>query len=70
MDREAAGGHSLAELEGALKAILSLKSKCEKAAPKLRQGGAQRSLIDRRISALAIAQALIEREIDDQGGRA
>ncbi len=52
------------ELEEALRAIASTISKCEKAQPKLRKGTSQHTLLARRIKALRIASALIQRELD------
>lgn len=52
-----------AELEEALRAIVSTIGKCEKVQPKLRPGSAQHTLLVRRIKALQIATALIEREL-------
>jgi len=51
------------ELEGALQAIDSTISKCEKAHPKLKQGTSQHTLLTRRIKAFYIALRLIEREL-------
>jgi hypothetical protein len=51
------------DLEEALRAIASTISKCEKVQPKLKQGTAQHSLLERRIKALYIASALIKREL-------
>lgn len=51
------------ELEEALRALTSTISKCEKVAPKLRAGTSQHTLLARRIKALRIATALIEREL-------
>jgi uncharacterized protein YdeI (YjbR/CyaY-like superfamily) len=51
------------ELEEALRAIASTISKCEKVEPKLRRGTSQHTLLARRIKALRIAAALIEREL-------
>jgi hypothetical protein len=54
---------SPAELAEAHRAIASTLGKCEKIVPKLRPGTAQHTLLDRRIRALEIALALIEREL-------
>ncbi len=54
---------SPAELGEAHRAIASTLGKCEKIVPKLRPGTAQHTLLDRRIRALEIALALIEREL-------
>jgi hypothetical protein len=51
------------ELEEALRAIGSTLSKCEKVLPKLKEGTSQHTLLIRRIRALRIASALIEREL-------
>lgn len=51
------------DLEEALRAITSTIGKCEKVQPKLKQGSSQQTLIVRRIKALYIASALIEREL-------
>lgn len=52
------------ELEGALAAITSTISKCEKVQPKLKQGTSQHTLLIRRIKAFSIASELIKRELD------
>lgn len=52
-----------ADLEEALRAIVSTISKCEKVQPKLRQGTSQHTLLVRRIKALNIASTLIKREL-------
>ena len=51
------------DLEEALRAIASTIGKCEKVQPKLKQGTAQYTLLERRIKALYIASALIKREL-------
>ncbi|MEA5015198.1 MAG: hypothetical protein VB099_11610 [Candidatus Limiplasma sp.] len=51
------------ELEEALRAIASTIHKCEKVQPKLRLGTSQHTLLVRRIKALYIASALIQREL-------
>lgn len=51
------------ELEEARQAIASTVAKCEKAQPKLRPGTSQHTLLARRIKALGISLALIEREL-------
>lgn len=51
------------DLEEALRAIASTISKCEKVQPKLKQGTSQHTLLTRRIRALYIASALIQREL-------
>jgi hypothetical protein len=52
------------DLEEALRAIRSTIDKCEKVQTKLRPGTSQATLLARRINALRIASALIERELD------
>jgi hypothetical protein len=52
------------ELEEALRAIASTIRKCEKVQPKLRRGTSSHTLLERRIKALQIAAALIQRELD------
>ncbi|MCE5236385.1 MAG: hypothetical protein ABFC62_03765 [Clostridiaceae bacterium] len=51
------------ELEEALRAIASTIGKCEKVQPKLKEGTSQHTLLIRRVKALRIAAALIEREL-------
>ena len=51
------------ELEEALRAIASTIGKCEKVRPKLKPGTSQHTLLERRLKALYIASALIEREL-------
>ena len=51
------------ELEEALRAITSTIGKCEKVQPKLKESTPQHTLLIRRIKALRIASALIEREL-------
>jgi len=58
-----------AELAEALRAIVSTVSKCEQVQPKLRPGTAQHTLLVRRIKALQIAAALIERDLASTGRR-
>jgi hypothetical protein len=55
------------DLAEALRAIVSTIGKCEKVQPKLRPGTAQHTLLVRRIKALQIAAALIERELASPG---
>ncbi len=55
------------DLEEALRAIVSTIGKCEKVQPKLRPGTSQHTLLVRRIKALRIAAALIERELASAG---
>ena len=55
------------ELEEAQRAIASTIGKCEKVQPKLKQGTAQHTLLERRLKALHIASALIKRELDRDG---
>ncbi len=55
------------DLAEALRAIVSTIAKCEKVQPRLRPGSAQHTLLVRRIKALQIAAALIEREIASTG---
>jgi hypothetical protein len=52
------------ELSEALRAIVSMIAKCEKALPKLRDGSPQQTLTVRRIKALKLAEDLIERETE------
>lgn len=52
------------ELSEALRAIVSTIGKCEKVQPKLKPGTPQHTLLVRRIKALNISAALIQREID------
>ena len=51
------------ELEEALRAIDSTIGKCEKVQPKLKERTSQHTLLIRRLKALRIASALIEREL-------
>lgn len=53
------------ELQEALRAIASTISKCEKVQPKLKEGTPQHTLLKRRIKALQIASALIQRELGE-----
>lgn len=53
------------ELEEALRAIASTINKCEKVLPKLKQGTAQHTLLQRRIKAFHIALILITRELEE-----
>ncbi len=55
--------HPLPELREAARQLGSLRAKCEKAGEKLRPGSAQKTLNARRIEALQVALALIEREM-------
>lgn len=52
------------ELQEALRAIDSTINKCEKVQPKLKEGTPQHTLLIRRIKALRIAVALIEKELE------
>lgn len=52
------------ELSEALRAIVSTTHKCEKAVLKLTEGTPQHTLLVRRIKALHISAALIQREAD------
>ncbi len=51
------------ELEEALRSIVSMRGKCKKVQPKLKQGSSQHTLLKRRIHAFNIASALIEKEV-------
>lgn len=51
------------ELEEALRSIASTISKCKKVKPKLKRGSSQHTLLARRIKALQVASALIQREL-------
>ena len=51
------------ELQEALRAIVSTISKCEKVLPKLKPGTSQHTLLVRRIKALQISTALINKEL-------
>ena len=53
------------ELHEALRAITSTIGKCEKVLPKLEEGTPQHTLLVRRIRALRISAALIEREMGE-----
>lgn len=55
------------DLEEALRAIASTIRKCEKVEPKLARGSSQHTLLTRRIKALYVASALIERELGHAG---
>lgn len=57
--------YAKAELEEALRAIISMINKCEKVMPKLEESSAQQTLLKRRIKALQISVDLIERELSD-----
>jgi hypothetical protein len=57
--------HAKEELEEALGANNSTINKCEKVLPKLKEGSAQQTLLNRRINALKISVDLIERELSD-----
>lgn len=52
------------ELSEALRAIVSTIGKCEKVQPKLKPGTPSHTLLVRRIKALNISAALIQRELD------
>lgn len=52
------------ELKEALRALESTISKCQKALPKLKEGTPQHTLLTRRIKALQISIALIQRELN------
>lgn len=54
------------ELEETLRAVLSIKSKCEKALEKLKPGTSQHTLTDRRIKAMNIASLLMARELEEK----
>lgn len=54
------------ELSEALRAVGSTISKCEKVLPKLREGSSQHTLTLRRIKALRIAAALINKELESK----
>lgn len=56
------------ELAEALRAINSTIGKCEKVLPKLREGTSQHTLTIRRIKALRIAVALINKEQEGSYG--
>ena len=56
--------YSNKELKEALRALLSLWTKCEKAQTTLTEGSPQRSLMCRRVKALGIAIALVQRELE------
>ena len=58
------------DLAEARRAIRSMIGKCEQVQPKLRVGTAQHTLLVRRIEALRIAAALIERELASSPARA
>lgn len=51
------------QLAEAERSIISTLSKCEKILPKLKEGSSQHTLLMRRIEALTIAKALIQREM-------
>lgn len=53
------------ELQEAQRAILSLLGKCEKALEKLERGKSQHTLTARRIEALKISSALIDRALEE-----
>lgn len=56
-------GISKEDLTEALRAVASIIDKCEKAQQRLKQRTSQHTLLARRIKALYIASALIEREL-------
>ena len=58
------------ELQEARRAIASLLYKCEKVQPKLSASPSQATLLRRRIEALRISLALIERELAQAGDAA
>lgn len=62
------GSFSKDDLEEALGAIASTIARCEKVQPKLKQGTSQYTLLARRIKALCIASALIQRQLDSMTG--
>jgi len=53
------------ELKEALRAITSLISKCEKAYTKLTEGTSQHTLMNRRLKAFYISEALLNKELGD-----
>lgn len=55
-----------AELAQALKAVLSIRSKCEKALEKQRPGSPQHTLLTRRIRAMDIAKELMEQALREE----
>ncbi len=55
------------DFEEALRSISSTISKCVKVRPKLKRGSPQHTLLVRRLKALRIASALIERELGVPG---
>ncbi|MCL2788489.1 MAG: hypothetical protein FWD59_08360 [Micrococcales bacterium] len=58
-------GYSRGELEEALRSLSSMLSKSEKALATMGKGAvSQRTLLERRIRALRIAEALVIRELD------
>lgn len=61
---ETSMSHTRDELQEALRAILSLLHKCEKASEKLEPGKSQHTLTARRIEALRISSDLIARELE------
>ena len=56
--------YSEEELHEARRAIVSTIGKCEKVLPKLKPGTSQHTLLVRRIKALQISVALINKELD------
>ena len=58
------------ELAQARQAVLSIRSKCEKALENQRPGSPQHTLLTRRIAAMRIAGELIERALAEQGQNA
>lgn len=55
------------ELAEALRALESVRQKCEKILPKMRAGSSQDTLLRRRLRAIEIACALIRRESGEKG---
>lgn len=56
------------ELEEAHRALLSTLKKCEKVQDNANLGKSQHTLLERRIAALNIAMALIEKELSGLSG--
>lgn len=56
------------ELKEALRALLSLWTKCEKAQTGLAEGGPQHSLMCRRTRGLQVAISLVQRELEGRSG--
>jgi hypothetical protein len=62
---------SITELQEAHRALLSTLYKCEKVQENAKLGPSQRTLLERRIAALKVALALIEKEqftLQEKGG--